>query len=127
MIDKVKQLRDKFRTATEEEKERIETELKALNQENPEAFAQAMLACMKETNENLEKLLVREQLKDILPFISVSFIAKNYFSKSKEWFYQRINGNIVNGKPAQFTEREKEILNFALHDLSKKIGSVRVV
>ena len=37
-----------------------------------------------------------------------------------------MNGNIINGKPAKFTEEEIKNLNFALQDISKKIGSVRV-
>ena len=85
-----------------------------------------MIECMKETNKNLSDFLMREQLNDILPYISISAIAKNYFGKSKEWFYQKMNGNIVNGKPAKFTEEEIKNLNFALQDISKKIGSVRV-
>jgi len=40
--------------------------------------------------------------------------------------YQRINGNVVNGKPAQFTPDEVETLKFALNDLSKRLGSLSV-
>jgi hypothetical protein len=59
--------------------------------------------------------------REIIPF---SYIANNYFSKSKEWLYQRLNGNLVNGKPAKFTSSEIETFNFALQDISKKIGSI---
>ena len=126
MFERVKNLRDQFVIATDEEKEKIKIELDKLQDEDADAFAEAMIECMKETNKNLSDFLMREQLNDILPYISVSAIAKNYFGKSKEWFYQKMNGNIVNGKPAKFTEEEIKNLNFALQDISKKIGSVRV-
>lgn len=124
MFEKVKNLRDKFRTASEEEKEIIQQELDKLQNEDANAFAEAMILCMKDTNRELSKIIVREQLEEILPYISISTIAKNYFGRSKEWFYQKMNGNIVNGKPAQFNEEEIKIINTALQDLSKKIGSV---
>ena len=127
MFERVKNLRDQFVSATDKEKEKITIELDKLQDENADAFAEAMIECMKETNKNLSDFLMREQLNDILPYISISAIAKNYFGKSKEWFYQKMNGNIVNGKPAKFTEEEIKNLNFALQDISKKIGSVRVV
>ena len=126
MFERVKNLRDQFVSATDKEKEKITIELDKLQDENADAFAEAMIECMKETNKNLSDFLMREHLNDILPYISISAIAKNYFGKSKEWFYQKMNGNIVNGKPAKFTEEEIKNLNFALQDISKKIGSVRV-
>ena len=126
MFERVKNLRDQFVSATDKEKEKITIELDKLQDENADAFAEAMIECMKETNKNLSDFIMREQLNDILPYISISAIAKNYFGKSKEWFYQNMNGNIVNGKPAKFTEEEIKNLNFALQDISKKIGSVRV-
>ena len=126
MFERVKNLRDQFVSATDKEKEKITIELDKLQDENADAFAEAMIECMKETNKNFSDFIMREQLNDILPYISISAIAKNYFGKSKEWFYQKMNGNIVNGKPAKFTEEEIKNLNFALQDISKKIGSVRV-
>ncbi len=127
MLERVRNLRNRYRTATDEEKKQIDAETQALQEEDLEAWQDAMLKCMKETNKELSNILVREQLNEILPYISISTIAKNYFGKSKAWFYQRMNGNIVNGKPAQFTAEEIEKLNFALQDLSKKLSSIKVV
>jgi len=61
--------------------------------------------------------------KDIIP---VSYIAKNYFNKDRNWLYQKINGNIKNGKPAKLSEEEIKIFNFALSDISRKIGSFAI-
>ena len=82
MFERVKNLRDQFVIATDEEKEKIKIELDKLQDEDADAFAEAMVECMKETNRNLSNFLMREQLTDILPYISVSAIAKNYFGKS---------------------------------------------
>ncbi len=54
--------------------------------------------------------------------LSLSYIAKEYFGKSKTWLYQRLNGNKVNGKPARFTEDERKRFAAALLDLSKRIN-----
>ncbi|MDR0393647.1 MAG: DUF5053 domain-containing protein [Tannerella sp.] len=78
----------------------------------------------KESDRNMEEIRLRCHLylnKDIIPF---SYIAKTYFKKSKAWLYQRINENIVNGKPAKFTENEIKIFNEALQDIGRKIGSI---
>jgi hypothetical protein len=69
---------------------------------------------------------MKQKLEDIIPAISWVYIAKNYFNKTDAWLYQRINGNIVNGKPASFTPREMETMRFALSDLSNKLGSLSV-
>ena len=79
---------------------------------------------MEESNQSMEEIRLRCHLimnKEIIP---VSYIAKNYFKKSKEWLYQRINGNTINGKPAKFSESEIKTFNFALQDVGKKIGSI---
>ena len=91
-----------------------------------EGVASATLAQIKETNERAREIIVKNQIRDILPIISLSFIAKEYFGKTKEWLYQRINGNVVNGKPAQFTEEEKKTLNFALKDIADKLTKISV-
>ena len=91
-----------------------------------EGVANAALAQIKETNERARDIIVKNQIRDILPIISLSFIAKEYFGKTKEWLYQRINGNVVNGKPAQFTEEEKKTLNFALKDIADKLMKISV-
>ena len=73
-----------------------------------------------------ESLLIREQLKDISEIVSMSYIAKTYFKKNRTWIYQKINGNLKNGKTAQFTDSEIQTFNFALKDISNKIGSIAI-
>jgi tRNA splicing ligase len=90
-----------------------------------EDFIENMLKEFTEKNEqDMEEIRLRCHLilnKEIIP---ISYIAKNYFKKSKDWLYQRINGNIVNGKPATFSKSEIQTFNFALQDIGEKIGSI---
>ena len=71
-------------------------------------------------------MAVRYQLGEVKEVLSLSYIARQYFNKSRQWLNQRINGSIVNGKPAKFTDDQLKIFNNALHDISKKIGSVNI-
>lgn len=65
---------------------------------------------------------VREILGDLSNALSLSYIAQHYFKKDRSWLAQRINGNIVNGKPSAFTESELGILKFALMDMKNKLS-----
>lgn len=127
MIDEVRKLKERFINATnEQEKEAIDREMQLLINEDSEQWAEAMVESAKETRIQAEKIVLRQQLESVLPILPLSYIAEKYFGKSKAWFYQRLNGNAVNGKPASFTEDEIKTLNFALQDLSKKIGSISI-
>ncbi len=69
-----------------------------------------------------DTLNVRDLLADILPMVSVSHLSKMYFGKSASWFYQRMNGNLVHGKPAKFTPDELITLRRAFDELSEKFS-----
>lgn len=81
---------------------------------------------IRETNAEAEEFILREQLKDIMPAVSLAYIAKTYFKKTRQWLYQRINGTLVNGKPARFTPEEIETLNNALKDIGSRLSSINV-
>ena len=68
--------------------------------------------------ERAEDTLLRDKLGEIPEVISLSYIAKKYFGKSRNWLYQRINGYLVNGKPARFTDEEREKFVAAINDIS---------
>ena len=72
----------------------------------------------------IEELKTIVNLENVTEIVSISYIAKNYFKKSRAWLAQRINGNIVNGKPAQFSTDELSTLKFALEDISIKMQEV---
>lgn len=62
-----------------------------------------------------------ERLGEITNMVSMAYIAKPYFKKSRSWLAHKLNGNIVNGKPSQFTEEELKTLRFALNDMASKL------
>jgi hypothetical protein len=109
---------------SDKERDAIDREMRRLVDEDPNEFAEAMLASAKDTAFKANELVMRQKLQDVIPAISLVYIAKTYFNKTDAWLYQRINGNIVNGKPARFTPEEVDTLKFALEDLSKKMKSI---
>jgi len=101
------------------------TEFKAMNKSEQEAY-------LKEQNKNLnnviafakqeyEELALYAQLGDVSRYVSLAQVSSDYFGKTKQWLYQRIKGYTVNGKPAKFTDEEKEKFRNALLDISDKI------
>lgn len=69
---------------------------------------------------------IRRKLGKVLDIVSMSYVASRYFGKSRSWINQRINGSIVNGKPARFTSDEIKILIHALQEISRDVGAVSV-
>ncbi len=62
-----------------------------------------------------------EKLKDILMLVKWATISTEYFGRTRTWLYQRLSGYMVNGKPAQFTDEEREALRSALKDVARRI------
>ncbi|MRJ07571.1 DUF5053 domain-containing protein [Ornithobacterium rhinotracheale] len=131
MKEKVLELKRRYVAAkTDKERETIDQEMRLLMQEDGEAWAEAMLESAKDTAQRAENLVTsvraREQLEDVLPILPLSYIAKVYFNKSRQWLYQKVNGSIVNGKQSNFTEEEVNTFNKALSDLGKKLQEIKV-
>ncbi|GAB6007989.1 DUF5053 domain-containing protein [Dysgonomonas reticulitermitis] len=120
MKNNIEELKEKFRNAkTEKDFAEIDKEMNILS--SKDGFAESMLDSIRDTNSEIQEILLREKLKEVLPVISVSHLAKTYFHKTPQWFYQRLNGNIVNGKPASFTKDELNVLKNALTDITNII------
>ena len=68
------------------------------------------------------EMIARARLGDVPEAISFSYIAKKYFGKSRGWLMQKVNGNMVNGKQAAFTEEERKQFRSALKDISKQLS-----
>lgn len=72
----------------------------------------------------IKEFTIREKLGDLAETINLAYIARHYFGKSRQWLYQRMKGQIVNGKPASFTQAEKETFIAALEDIRNRLGAV---
>lgn len=119
----IEKLKERFINASgEAEIEEIDKAMKELAGRDMDKFSEGMIACIKDTNKEADEVLLREKLESVLPFISVSALAKTYFKRSPQWFYQRLNGSTVNGKPVKFNKSELQTLSQALVDIGKKIS-----
>lgn len=123
MKEDIEKLKERFVNAeSDAELEAIDKEMHALLDKDIDSFSEGLIECAKDTNRKVDELLLREKLEAVLPFISVSALSKTYFKRSPQWFYQRLNGSIVNGKPVKFNNSELKILSAALVDIGKKIS-----
>ena len=104
----------------------ISKKLEKLADSDPAGFEAAVMASAQQTLDSAKSLKVREQLAQVMTFISMTYIASTYFKKSKSWLSQRINELDVNGKPAMFLPEEIETFNYAFQDLSHKLGAIRI-
>lgn len=109
---------------TQEEKDAFfkarQARFEAKSPEEQKDYMQKSEEGLKATMDRAEEILLIAQLGDLASALSLSFIAKKYFNRSKSWLYQRLNGYKVNGKPAQFTLEERKLLANALLDISKQ-------
>ena len=123
MKTEIEKLKERFvKATTKAEIGAIDKEMSELANKDIDMFADGILDCIKDTNKKAGELILREKLNFVLPFISVSALAKIYFKKSPQWFYHRLNGSIVNGKPVRFNQEELKTLSNALTDIGKKIS-----
>ena len=91
--------------------------------------AEQFLEGVSKITDNMEKVAdmaredtARRLMGDIPEAISLSYIAKTYFGKSRAWLMQKVNGNTVNGRKAGFTPSESRKMREALQDLSQKLS-----
>lgn len=88
-----------------------------------EEFIARQLEDIEEDVAEMEEMTYRLQMGEVLEILNLSYIAKKYFGRTQSWLSQRINGCIVNGKKATFTESEINTLNSALSDIANILGS----
>ena len=58
---------------------------------------------------------------EVLEHINCAYVARRFFNRTRAWFIQRLNNNMVNGKPVSFTDAELRTLRSALRTLSNEI------
>lgn len=128
------ELKELWKNSDEAQRAEIDKEISALLDSMNDSDDQSLLESVKKDfehiHEDLEEVrqeLLRDRMKEVLPAISVSYIARKYFGKSASWFYQRLNGNKVNGKEAAFTPNELSTLSAALNDIGKKLSAMSAV
>ena len=125
--DKFNELRSEYlATSDEVRRAEIDRQLRELSEQSPEEFRQAFLEGAESALESARDFRVRAAIEPVAPMLNLAYIAENYFHKSRSWFSQRLNGAIVNGKPARFSPEELRTLADALSDISRKIADVKI-
>lgn len=74
--------------------------------------------------ESVTAYTIHEQMGELSEAINLAYIARRYFGKTRQWLYQRVKGQIVNGKPASFTPDEEARFKFALNEIGLQIATV---
>lgn len=124
--------------SSEEEKNRIIEERRRWRASlTPEQKAEAdaiarrsadeMLAAAKANLEELDARITRQRLDTLADGLSLAYIVQHYMGHTKEWLYQRMNGAIVNGKPARFKTSELEQLQQGIRDYGARLAAVSLV
>lgn len=125
-------LKKEWKDSDENGRQLIEREidmfLNSLSEEQKKEVCEAVNDDFKEINAEIEDIKktvnIRKALEPVLELISISYLAKKYFNKTPQWFYQRMNGNKVNGKPASFSDAEIQRIYFAIQDISKQLSEI---
>lgn len=77
--------------------------------------------------DNVEKSLasytMHERMGALTEVVNLAYIARHYFGKTRQWLYQRLKGQIVNGKPAAFTEVEEATFIKALNEIGLQLAT----
>ncbi|WP_221659284.1 DUF5053 domain-containing protein [Bacteroides salyersiae] len=126
-IDKL--LGEFLRLDTDEQRERFRSKmayaLSKKTEEEKDRFAKSIARKAQEAIDQSQALIdehdFKQALKDIVPAITWSYVAEEYFNKSRSWFSQRMNGYHVNNKAVAFTNEEIDLLSDSLLDLSERI------
>ena len=130
MKEQIRLLAERNRMAkTKEEKEAVAKEMETLKNQDPKAFTEALESLIHSTAKEVNDLTIAEKMGEVTKMISMAYIAKTYFGKSRSWLAHKINGNngnVVNGKVATFTDEERGMFKHALVDMSQKLGSLGV-
>ena len=123
MRKRIQELAAANRNATTERgREAVEAEMQELRALDPKAFTEALESLIK----RVEELTMAEKIGEVAEMVSMAYIARTYFGKSRSWLAHKLHGDLVNGKPSHFTESELKTLKEALGDMSKKLGSLSV-
>lgn len=79
---------------------------------------------LEKIEKEVELYTIRRKMGNLAEAINLAYIAREYFGKSRSWLYQRIKGNIVNGKPAAFTPSEEAQFYKALDDIRLQLSAL---
>ena len=68
-----------------------------------------------------ERTVIELKETEIFDVLKASYIAERFFGKSRFWISQKINHNIKNGKPDDFTTEQRETLKKAIETIALEL------
>jgi hypothetical protein len=77
---------------------------------------------IKSLYENGTYVELKEQ--DIMKVLKASYIAERFFGKSRSWITHKLNHDLKNGKPDDFTRDERKKFRDALETIAFEIQSL---
>ncbi|MDR0699648.1 MAG: DUF5053 domain-containing protein [Tannerella sp.] len=125
----IKRLMTEYHQASELERkeveERIQHQFKDLTEAEQKQVQQEFLenldSKIDEADNLIKEVTVKLELEKISGYLSMAYISKAFFGKSRQWLNNRIKGNRVNGKPVEFTKEELNRFSSALLQLSEEV------
>ena len=72
---------------------------------------------------SLASYTMHERMGSLTEVVNLAYIARHYFGKTRQWLYQRLKGQMVNGKPAAFTQSEEATFIKALQDIGMQLAT----
>lgn len=88
------------------------------------AALKTIYANMGKVVDDARKDAFRKRLGNVPDAVSLSYIAREYFGKSRSWLMQKVNNNTVHGSVSRFTDSELAQFKGALMDISHKLSDV---
>lgn len=89
--------------------------------EEGQRMADETLARLKSGEITPDKIVLDLKEQDIMKVLKVSYIADRFFGRSRSWLCHKLNHDIKNGKPDDFTEEERIKLKDALDTIAYEI------
>lgn len=90
--------------------------------EEGQRLADEAIARYKSASPQKKVMELKEQ--EIMKVLKVSYIAERFFGRSRSWLCHKLNHDIRNGKPDDFTEDERRTLKDALDTIAYEIQNL---
>lgn len=103
------------------EEDLIKEIMERAQSEEGQRLADETLARLKNGEITPDKMVFELKEQDIMKVLKVSYIATRFFGRSRSWLCHKLNHDIINGKPDDFTAAEREKLKDALDTIAYEI------
>lgn len=110
---------DEYMKDLHEERKQIYEIITRAQSEEGQRLADAAIERYKGLTPDKKVLDLKEH--DIMKVLKVSYIAERFFGKSRSWLCHKLNHDIMNGKPDDFTPDERKKLKDALDTIAYEI------